>query len=105
MNFFSVFGESPPEPAPPVVPPRNMNSMHHMEALGRRARLGYLESECESEPPYLPTMLTSTLNAYGSPGKYFTLQVQIIKKDVSLMYSGTYKNLLTMKSVLYSFYH
>ncbi|KFM67978.1 hypothetical protein X975_00417, partial [Stegodyphus mimosarum] len=43
-----------------------MNSMHPMETLGRRARLGYLESECESEPPYLPTMLTSTLNAYAS---------------------------------------
>ncbi|XP_042895037.2 teneurin-m isoform X2 [Parasteatoda tepidariorum] len=62
----SVFGESPPEPAPPAVPPRSMNGMHPMEALGRRARLGYLESECESEPPYLPTMLTSTLNAYAS---------------------------------------
>ncbi|CAL1263020.1 unnamed protein product [Larinioides sclopetarius] len=62
----SVFGESPPEPAPPAVPPRSMNAMHPMEALGRRARLGYLESECESEPPYLPTMLTSTLNAYAS---------------------------------------
>ncbi|GIY19407.1 teneurin-m [Caerostris extrusa] len=58
-------GESP-EPAPPAVPPRSMNAMHPMEALGRRARLGYLESECESEPPYLPTMLTSTLNAYAS---------------------------------------
>ncbi|GFQ93264.1 teneurin-m [Trichonephila clavata] len=43
-----------------------MNGMHPMEALGRRARLGYLESECESEPPYLPTMLTSTLSAYAS---------------------------------------
>lgn len=75
MYIFLVFGESPPEPAPPVVPPRNMNSMHHMEALGRRARLGYLESECESEPPYLPTMLTSTLNAYGSPGNCFRFQL------------------------------
>ncbi|XP_076321684.1 teneurin-a-like isoform X3 [Tachypleus tridentatus] len=62
----NVFRDSPPEPAPPVIPPRSIPSVHHVEALGMRPRLGYLESECESEPPYLPTMLPSGLSAYTS---------------------------------------
>ncbi|XP_067122609.1 teneurin-m-like isoform X2 [Centruroides vittatus] len=62
------FPDSPPEPAPPpAVPPRSVHSVHHIDTtLGRRPRLGYLESECESEPPYLPTMLSGAFTSYAS---------------------------------------
>jgi len=60
-------GESPPEPAP--------NAQQSSAGLGQRrsgrARLGYLESECESEPPYLPTMLDDPLLPYNSRGMNF----------------------------------
>lgn len=73
-----------------------------MEALGRRARLGYLESECESEPPYLPTMLTSTLNAYGSPGKYSMLQVTI--KRIYSSYARSHTR-ICLRANLYGITH
>ncbi|CAM1325684.1 TENM2 (predicted) [Pycnogonum litorale] len=46
------YNDSPPEPAPPEIPPRNI-TMPYVDSI-RRTRLGYLESECESEPPYMP---------------------------------------------------
>lgn len=69
--LFSVFHESPPEPAPTsMLPGRNIPPAHNHDGLGRRPRLGYLESECESEPPYLPTMLTAGMSSiYPSQGR------------------------------------
>ncbi|GIY23961.1 uncharacterized protein CDAR_467521 [Caerostris darwini] len=66
-----LFHESPPEPAPTsMLPGRIVQPGLHMDGLGRRPRLGYLESECESEPPYLPTMLTTGMSSiYPSQGK------------------------------------
>ncbi|GFS94423.1 uncharacterized protein TNCV_2014561 [Trichonephila clavipes] len=62
--FLAVFHESPPEPAPAsMLPGRNIPSGLHLDGLGRRPRLGYLESECESEPPYLPTMLSTGISS------------------------------------------
>ncbi|XP_023229639.1 teneurin-m-like isoform X2 [Centruroides sculpturatus] len=62
----NVFGDSPPEPAPGTLPSRTTPPVYHIEALGRRPRLGYLESECESEPPYLPNMLSGGLSSFES---------------------------------------
>ncbi|XP_055927054.1 teneurin-m-like isoform X4 [Argiope bruennichi] len=60
----NMFHESPPEPAPAsTLPGRNIPPVLHLDGLGRRPRLGYLESECESEPPYLPTMLTAGISS------------------------------------------
>ncbi|GBM06579.1 hypothetical protein AVEN_220024-1 [Araneus ventricosus] len=60
----NMFHESPPEPAPAsMLPGRNIPPALHLDGLGRRPRLGYLESECESEPPYLPTMLTAGISS------------------------------------------
>ncbi|KFM61132.1 hypothetical protein X975_14072, partial [Stegodyphus mimosarum] len=60
----NMFHESPPEPAPStLLPGRNIQAQHRMDGLGLRPRLGYLESECESEPPYLPTMLKTGMSS------------------------------------------
>jgi hypothetical protein len=56
--------ESPPEPAPNA----NQSSPGLGQRRAGRARLGFLESECESEPPYLPTMISDPLLPYNSRG-------------------------------------
>ncbi|XP_064481434.1 teneurin-m-like isoform X2 [Ornithodoros turicata] len=72
--------ESPPEPAPPAVPPRNVHAIHGSDTLvGRSARLGYLESECESEPPYLPSVIGGPPSQYAAPGEVMTTNMNCSK--------------------------
>ena len=65
LKFILGSAESPPEPAPNTAQPSpNSNTQRRTG----RPRLGYLDSECESEPPYLPTMISDTLLPYTTQG-------------------------------------